>query len=381
MKLLLLFLLISQLFGSIHKLKKYGDTPKIYNLKNSYSGFVVLDASDFDEGDSIYITYHTYEGKYGYETRYVFSNEFPTSEDKSILTNVLSCYSDGVSSTEHNESTGYSYRIYYTYDYYYFFEFIKPNNTKYLIMEYDLYHSDADYLEVSNTRFRRYILTLIIVGSIVGFLLVCGAIFFIYIKRDKFNCDCDCDCDCCSNIISVICCPFTFCCNKKVYSSQISNGVDENQTEISMKPSDSYPTPVDFANIQNENPSQKPEVQDILLESNNNNYNEVAPEKPYYEQDSNQISTYAPPQFQVYQKPSDEENQNQNSVTPPPQTNYEVNNINEKNTEPPEQNNLNINNIGQNDINSNNNQNPQNPPSDNNQNDIGYSSGGNGIYQ
>ena len=35
-----------------------------------------------------------------------------------------------------------------------------------------------------------------------------------------------------------------------------------------MKPSDSYPTPVDFANIQNENPSQKPEVQDTLLESN-----------------------------------------------------------------------------------------------------------------
>ncbi len=148
-----------------------------------------------------------------------------------------------------------------------------------------------------------------------------------------------------------------------------------------MKPSESYPTPVDFANIKNENSSQKPEVQDTLLESNNNNYNEVAPEKPYYEQDSNQISTYAPPQFQVYQKPSDEENQNQNSVTPPPQTNYEVNNINEKNTEPPEQNNLNINNIGQNDINSNNNPNPQNPPSDNNQNDIGYSSGGNGIYQ
>ena len=43
--------------------------------------------------------------------------------------------------------------------------------------------------------------------------------------------------------------------------------------------------------------------------------------------------------------------------------------------------NLNVNNNEQNDINSNNNQYPQNPPLDNNQNDIGYSSGGNGIYQ
>ena len=156
--------------------------------------------------------------------------------------------------------------------------------------------------------------------------------------------------------VSVICCPFTFCCNKKVYSSQISNGVDENQTEISMKPSESYPTPVDFAKIKNENSSQKPEVQDTLLESNNNNYNEVVPEKPYYEQNSNsepnQISTYIPPQFQVYQKPKDEENQNQNLITPPTQINYEVNNINENNTEP---NILDINNNVQNDINSNNN--------------------------
>ena len=367
MKTLLLFLLISQLFGSIHRLKKYGDTPEI---SSSRSGFVILDLLDFDDGDSLYITYHTYEGTYSRSIKYLFSNDYPSTEDLSILTNVKECYSDGETSTKHNVSTGYNtYRIYYTYDYYYYFEFTKPNNTKYLIMGYDLSNSYAHYLEVSNTRFRRFILTLIIVGSIVGFLLVAGGIFLIYIKRDKFNCDCDCDC--CSNITSIICCPFTFCCKRKVYSYQIGNDVHQNQVPMN-------PTSADFANMQNENPlPQKSEDKDTLLVSsdnnyNNNNYNETVPEKPYYEQNSNQTPTYIPPQFQVYQKPSGEENQDQNPVTPPPQPNYETNNINVNNVE---QNNLNTNNNG------NNYQYPQNPPSDNNQNDIGYSSGGNGIYQ
>ena len=366
MKTLLLFLLISQLFGSIHHLKKYGDTPEI---SSSRSGFVILDLLDFDDGDSLYITYHTYEGTYSRSIKYLFSNDYPSTEDLSILTNVKECYSDGKTSTKHNVSTGYNtYRIYYTYDYYYYFEFTKPNNTKYLIMGYDLSYSNAHYLEVSNTRFRRFILTLIIVGSIVGFLLVAGGIFLIYIKRDKFNCDCDCDC--CSNITSIICCPFTFCCKRKVYSYQIGN--DVHQTQVPMNP-----TSADFANMQNENPlPQKSEDKDTLLVSSdnniNNNYNETVPEKPYYEQNSNQTPTYIPPQFQVYQKPNNEENQDQNPVTPPPQPNYEANNINVNNTE---QNNLNTNNNG------NNNLYPQNPPSDNNQNDIGYSSGGNGIYQ
>ena len=369
MKTLLLFLLISQLFGSIHHLKKYGDTPEIHKSSSSRSGFVILDLLDFDDGDSLYITYHTYEGTYSRSIKYLFSNDYPSTEDLSILTNVKECYSDGKTSTKHNVSTGYNtYRIYYTYDYYYYFEFTKPNNTKYLIMGYDLSYSNAHYLEVSNTRFRRFILTLIIVGSIVGFLLVAGGIFLIYIKRDKFNCDCDCDC--CSNITSIICCPFTFCCKRKVYSYQIGN--DVHQTQVPMNP-----TPADFANMQNENPlPQKSEDKDTLLVSSdnniNNNYNETVPEKPYYEQNSNQTPTYIPPQFQVYQKPNNEENQDQNPVTPPPQPNYEANNINVNNTE---QNNLNTNNNG------NNYQYPQNPPSDNNQNDIGYSSGGNGIYQ
>ena len=383
MKTLLLFLLFSQLFGDIYHLKKYDDTPNI----QSGSGLVVLDVLDFNEGDSIYVTYHTYQGKSSYSsypdsTYYLFSNDFPTSDNQSILTNVLKCYSDGSSSTQHNESTGYdTYHIYYTYDFYYFYEFIKPNNSKYLIMGYDLTYTNARDLEVSNTRFRRYIMTLIIVGSIVGFLLVVGAIILIYIKRDSLNCECCLDC------ISIICCPFTFCCKKKVYSSEIAEGTYEHKEEVSMKYPDSYPGSADFANMENEK-SKEADAQDLLVDTNNdnnNNYNEVVPEKPYYEQNSNsepnQISTYIPPQFQVYQKPNDGENQNQNSVTPPPQINYEVNNINENNKEQIEQNNLNVNNNEQNDINSNNNQYPQNPPLDNNQNDIGYSSGGNGIYQ
>ena len=281
MKTLLLFLLISQLFGSIHHLKKYGDTPEIHKSSSSRSGFVILDLLDFDDGDSLYITYHTYEGTYSRSIKYLFSNDYPSTEDLSILTNKKECYSDGKTSTKHNVSTGYNtYRIYYTYDYYYYFEFTKPNNTKYLIMGYDLSYSNAHYLEVSNTRFRRFILTLIIVGSIVGFLLVAGAIFLIFIKRDKLNCEC------CSDFMSVICCPFTICCKRKVYSSEIADGAYEHQKEVSNKYPDYYPSSADFANIKNEKP-QESDAQDLLVDTNNdnnNNYNEVVPEKPYYEQ-------------------------------------------------------------------------------------------------
>ena len=77
MKTLLLFLLFSQLlFATIYHLKKYDDTPIIY----SGSGLVILDVLDFVEGDSIYITYHTYQGKHSYSTypsstKYLFSND------------------------------------------------------------------------------------------------------------------------------------------------------------------------------------------------------------------------------------------------------------------------------------------------------------------
>ena len=55
MKCLLLFSLISLIYCEIVPLKKYGITKNLYD-----EGYVVLDVSDFDEGDSIYITINSY---------------------------------------------------------------------------------------------------------------------------------------------------------------------------------------------------------------------------------------------------------------------------------------------------------------------------------
>ena len=179
-KVVLFICLITQYFGAIHYLEKYG-SKSIY----SGSGLVVLDVQGFNPGDSIYITYNSYDDEYSERIYYNFTDSYPQWEDPNILQNRMECYSDGMTTIEHNVSYGNTYRIYYTYNYHYFYEFIKPNDTDYLLLGYDLYGYHMDYIEVENTRFRRYIMTLIIVGSIIGFILVLVGGFFLYIYFKK----------------------------------------------------------------------------------------------------------------------------------------------------------------------------------------------------
>lgn len=330
MKFILFILLITTLYCSIYYLKKYESTTKI----KDYYGLVVLDLQEFEEGDSIYITYHTYEGKHNKYIYYEFSNSYPESEDKTLL-DYKYCYSDTYSSTKHNVSNGYGgYRIYYTYDYYYYFEFKKPNDADYLIMGYDLSRSSADYLYVDNTRFNRWTTTLIIVGSIGGAILIGGGIFLIWKYYDSIRCDCLCGLFSC---LSCLCC--TDCCHK-THSYDISRTNNyENKSDKLLDPIPSTPTSIKEEKT-DEKPVPEPEEKPVEIPSSNYNPDE-APEQPYFMQD----------------------NQNQNYV-PPPQNTY-----------------------GQNGIYENNNQYqfPPNPPQGDPQNDGGYNSqvynGGGGIYQ
>ena len=66
------------------------------------------------------------------------------------------------------------------YNFYYYYEFIKPNNNvKYLIMEYQYKIKDG-CLIIENTRYRRYFLTIVILSTIGGAIVLIIIAIIIY---------------------------------------------------------------------------------------------------------------------------------------------------------------------------------------------------------
>lgn len=346
MKIILFILLISHLTCGIYRLEKYDCSRKI---TDSY-GLVVLDLLEFDDGDSIYITYNTYEGEYYDYIYYEFSDYYPRSQDH-LLEEWTYCYSDTYSSHKHNKSDGYGgYYIYYTYDYYYYFEFIKPNNTRYLIMGYDLGSTKAYHLYVDNTRFGRWTTTIIIVCCVVGAVLIAGGIFLIWKFHDSISCDC---------FLGLFACLSCADCCHKTYSTDItSTSYSNNNTDKLLSPIPSTPSESqEEKSEQIEKPMPPPEVKPIELPNANYTPND-APEQPYYMQD-NQNQNYVSPQ-DAYGQNVVYPNNNQYVPNPrpgQPQNDYYVNN----------------------------NQYPPNPPPGEAPNDGGFNSqnyyGGGGFYQ
>ena len=335
MKAIIFLCLFGFFLCGINFIKKYKSTSKI---RDNY-GLVVLDLSEFAEGDPIYITYNTYEGEYSYSIYYSFTDQYPSNGGPEILTDTMSCYSDSYTSHKHNRSDGFGgYYIYYTYDYYYYYEFEKPINAsnKYLVMGYDLrYYHSVEYLIVDNTRFNRYITTIITVSCVVGAILIAGVIFLI-VKRpscfmdlidkikDAFSCCCGCDCH-------------------RTYSYNISTSNYNKPTEtlIQKVPSSSPPETKEMITT---NPDfTKPEPPP---EEPPNNYDNYQVEQPYYlqqnqNQDYNNIpqANYAPP-LDNYQNPTPENYTNyptappENYPTAPPE-NYQNPPPNEGGYNPP----------------------------------------------
>ena len=174
---ILLFFLISCFTCTIYVLRQYETITKI---KDGY-GLIALELDKFDINDKIYITYGAYNGDIPSYINYTFSDEFPTLETME-LPNKLNSYTEGVTTHKHNDSLpNGGYRVYYTYDRFYYYEFEKKNNSKYLIMRYSFSPLEINYLKVENTKLSKNMKAIIAVSVTCGVLLLVGALI-LYIK-------------------------------------------------------------------------------------------------------------------------------------------------------------------------------------------------------
>ena len=405
MKVIIFICLIAQFLGRIIYLKKYKESPRI-----SYgSGLVVLDLSGFKGGDSIYITYDTEDGKYSKLIYYNFTTTYPTWEDPNLLQGRQNCYSDGYTSIKHNVSDGWGgYRIYYTYNYHYFFEFKKPVNetANFLLLGYDLTGYHLSYLKIDNTRFRRYIKTVIIVCSIGGGILFFVGIYFLIKKKDDLAsfcsrcCDCDCDCsDCCDSLFhrthsSLIIKTESKSLQLMEDSSSTSNEMKYDNKRVEEKPYCLPENHPDYIKPSEEIPQYYPPIQNNLIDKPIATDNVIPPtslnivvETPIPQPQQN-LGPVPPP---VYQVPVNINN-SQTPLPPKPEE-YPSQEMKENNSFPPSNQDINIppeNNDNfcllpsnqeqiQPQDNTNNNQNPpQNVENNNNGNNF---TGGGGIYQ
>ena len=326
MKAIIFICLMTQLFGAIYRIGQYGVTPPIYDGK----GIVVLDISEFKDDSSIYITINSYNEKYTSSMRYNFAKYSPVNENIN-LTSIKITYSVGTTSYKHNVSTPWGgYRVYYTYDYHYYFEFKKPTNqsVNYLVMGYNLIGYKMEYIKFDNTRFSKSITTIIIVGSIAGGIILISVIIIFIKKKDDIcsclsSCLCSCSCfDSCSCPCSCSCspCPFfrrkdnLYAPNTKQESKSFNLLVDSPSTEMKKYDNkDELPEDHrDYIKYSEETPQYCPPPQDNLINKPIPNENIETPTPIFPKNDSfseNNNNNQAPPP-QPIEYPSQEIVQN-----------------------------------------------------------------------
>ena len=285
MRIFLLLFLVSSLYCSMEFLHKYDCSRKITRGK----GLVTLDLSEFETGDSIYITYNTYEGEYDDFIYYQFSNKYPKSEYDFQYNDLKECYTDSTTSHEHNVSDGYGgYYIYYTYDYYYYYEFIKPENASYLIMEYDLSRSYAHYLYVDNTRLSYYAKATIIACTVVGAFVI-GVIIVLIVKfRDKIHCPFNCDCN------------KTYSYNINTTSYNTNTKTDKLLNPVSSPPAenpDNSNENTDFSKPTPPPPPEEEPVQEAPPQATAGYDPNAGAEQPYYNQDNYNYNNVQQPNY------------------------------------------------------------------------------------
>ena len=286
MRILLLLSLISGFSCAMQFIHKYDCSSKI---RSGY-GYVVLDLSEFKVGDSIYITYNTYEGEYDYYIYYGFVDKYPRNEYDIYLEDTIECYSDSSTSHKHNESDGYGgYYIYYTYDYYYYYEFTKPENSSYLIMYYDLsINHYIEHLYIDNTRYDRYTTTLIIVFSVIGFLILAGGGFLIIRYHDKIHCPCDFDCH------------KTYSYNINTTSYNTNTKTDKLLNPVSSPPVENPENITENTDFSKPTPPPPPEeepVQEAPPQATAGYDPNAGAEQPYYNQDSYNYNNVQQPNY------------------------------------------------------------------------------------
>ena len=159
---------------AIYYIKKYECTPEIKDSK----GLVILDLSEFELNEYIYITYLAVNGGYDCNIHYNFSDFYPKKVSEIKLENILGWYS-------YYEETIVNTKKYRNY-----YKLTKTNKYKYLILDYKIYN-DVDYIEVDNTRFSFGVKVGIIIGCSIGgiwFIAFLIGIYCIFINRHKIRC-------------------------------------------------------------------------------------------------------------------------------------------------------------------------------------------------
>ncbi len=171
MKIILFLLLIKYFFCNIYYLKKHECTEEIKDDK----GLIILELSEFEINDDIYITYIVKNGKYINDfINYTFSDIYPKNLEEIKLENIKNQTMHGSISYFGGEKN------------YYYYEFKKVNETKYLIMDYITEKEKFDYIQVENSLFSgKVILGLLIGGIISGVIILVVLIIFIKKKVKK----------------------------------------------------------------------------------------------------------------------------------------------------------------------------------------------------
>ena len=182
MKFFLLFILISTFSCEIVPLKKYKETMMI---KDGY-GLIVLDASEFETGDKIHITYKACNGSLTNILYYSFSDTYPDSATME-LSEQINPYDEGQITKEHNYTNRHTgTKIFYkTHDYHYYYEIEKKQNSKYLIMRYSFSTTKVNYLMVENTKLDQKTYIIVIISIAIVITLIAGSFILYVIYRNK----------------------------------------------------------------------------------------------------------------------------------------------------------------------------------------------------
>ena len=170
MQILLLFCLIKNFLFEDYSMERYGSAEVILND----NGYIFVNTKRFSIGDSIYITFKSFQKEYFNYIEYAFLY-YESSYDIKI-DQIKYAYSEDYQKQENNNSTGKNI----SYDYYYYFEFILPKFSKnFLVMKYTKPYKDSVLLRVENTKYRRNAVKTTVINVIVGILFLITLIIFL----------------------------------------------------------------------------------------------------------------------------------------------------------------------------------------------------------
>ena len=167
-------------------IERYGSRDLILN-ENDY---IFLKILQFSTGDSIYVTFKSFQKEYFNYIEYAYSNYDESSQI--YIDQIKYTYSEDYQKQENNNSTGKNI----SYDYYYYFEFKKQRFFHgYLVLQFKNPYKDSVFLRVENTKYRRNAVKTTVINVIVGILFLITLIIFLVkyprwyklLKQQKYN--------------------------------------------------------------------------------------------------------------------------------------------------------------------------------------------------